>query len=116
MLTALAQREVAGMKPEGWAPAGEFQQGQCHEHPFQLQPGRCYAAVGVGMGITEFDLEIAMQQAPYLKVRDRTRGSQPVLGGTMNCIRTPLLFGSPAKLILKATAGSGMGVAQLYSR
>jgi hypothetical protein len=119
ILTGLAQQEVAGMQPDGQAFAGQFQQGQILEQPFQVQPGRCYAVVGVGVGITELDVQIVLHQPPlppYVAAQDQGTGPQAVLGGRGNCFKNPLPIGGPAKVVMTATGGAGLAMAQLYSK
>lgn len=117
-LAALSAQETKGMKPEGGAFAAQFQEGQTHEQPIQIQPGKCYAVVGVGVGITELDLQLVAQPAPMLPpnvlAQDSSAGPQATLGGQGNCWKNPLPFGGPAKVIVKATRGSGIGVAQVF--
>ncbi|MBW2456460.1 MAG: hypothetical protein JRI68_18225 [Deltaproteobacteria bacterium] len=119
MLQGLAQKETAGMQPDGAAFAGQFQQGQVLEQPFQIQPGRCYAVVGLGMGITELDIQIVLHQPPlppYTAAQDQGTGPQAIVGGGGNCFKNPLPVGGPAKVILKATGGAGVAGAQIYSK
>ena len=119
MLQGLAQRETQGMRPDGPAFAGNFQVGQTLEQPFQIQPGRCYAVVGVGIGITELDISIVLHQPPlppYVAAQDQGTGPQAVLGGSRNCFKNPLPVGGPAKVVVKSTGGQGMAMAQIFSR
>ncbi len=119
MLRGLAQNKVAGMRSDGPAMAAQFQPGQIYEQAIQLQPGRCYAVLGVGIGITELDLELVIHQPPapeYVASRDETTGPQAVLGGRKNCFKNPLPFPTPAKLRMRATGGAGLGMAQVFSR
>jgi hypothetical protein len=39
-----------------------------------------------------------------------------VLGGKGNCFKNPLPIGGPAKVVMRATGGSGMAIGQLYSK
>jgi hypothetical protein len=117
VLTAMAAAEVQGMQPEGGAFAAQFQPGQTFEQPFNMQGGKCYAVIGVGLGITELDIQIVAQQPPLPAVvlsQDNTTGSNATLGGKGACFKNPLPIGGPAKVILKATGGQGIGVAQIY--
>jgi hypothetical protein len=119
MLRGLAQSEVAGMRSDGAAMAAQFQPGQVYEQTLQLQPGRCYAVVAVGIGITELDLELVIHQPPapeYVAAHDESSGPQAVLGGRKNCFKNPLPFPAPAKIRMRATAGAGVGMAQVFSR
>lgn len=119
ILTGLAQKEVAGMQPDGPSFAGQFQQGQTLEQAFQIQPGKCYSVVGVGVGITELDVQIVLHQPPlppYVAAQDQGTGPQAVLGGGGQCFKNPLPVGGPAKVVMKATGGSGIAMAQVYSK
>jgi hypothetical protein len=119
MLQGLAQNEMRGMQPDGGAFAGQFQQGQTLEQPFQLQPGRCYGVVGVGIGITELDVQIVMHQPPLppaTLAQDQGTGPQAVLGGNGQCFKNPLPVGGPAKVVMTATGGSGLAMAQIFSK
>lgn len=84
-----------------------------------MQPGRCYAVVGLGVGITELDVEIVLDQPPapaWVAATDTTTGPHAILGGRGQCFTSPLPVDAPAKIRLKATGGSGVAVAQLYAR
>ena len=119
LLAQLSTAKTAGMRPDSAALAANCQQGQTIEHPFQIQPGRCYAVVGVGVGITELDIQIVLHQPPlpaYVAAQDQDSGPQAVLGGSGNCFKNPLPVGGPAKVIIKATGGSGMVMAQVFSK
>jgi len=120
VMQGMAMQEAPGMQPDGSAIAGQFQQGQILEQQFNLQAGKCYTVVAVGIGITELDVFIQVQPVPQFPAQtmaqDNQQGAQAVLGGRSNCFKNPLPIGGPAKLVLKATAGSGMAAAQLYSK
>src|SRR5690606_4985854 len=93
LLQGAAQNEMRGMQPDGAAFAGQFQQGQTLGQPFQLQPGRCYGVVGIGIGITELDVAIVLHQPPlppYTAAQDQGSGPQAILGGGGNCFKNPL--------------------------
>lgn len=117
-LTALASAETRGMSPEGGAFAGNFQQGQTLEQPFNIEPGKCYTVVGVGVGITELDIQIVGQLGPMTQVlaQDNQQGPQAVLGSGGNCFKNPLPVGGPAKVVMTATGGTGIAVAQIYKK
>jgi hypothetical protein len=119
ILTGLAGQEVQGMQPDGSSFAGQFQQGQTLEQPFQIQPGKCYSVIGVGVGITELDVQIVLHQPPlppYIAAQDQGTGPQAVLGGRGNCFKNPLPVGGPAKVVMTATGGAGIAMAQVYSK
>jgi len=119
ILKGLAQKETAGMSEDGTAVAGQFQQGQILEQPIQLQPGKCYAVVGVGIGITELDIELVVHQPPapeWIAAQGSMQGPQEILGGSGNCFKNPLPVGGPAKVRIRATGGSGVALAQVFSK
>jgi len=108
-----------GMQPDGPSFAGQFQQGQTLEQAFQIQPGKCYSVIGVGVGITELDVQIVLHQPPlppYVAAQDQGTGPQAVLGGKGQCFKNPLPVGGPAKVVMTATGGAGIGMAQVYSK
>jgi hypothetical protein len=114
----MSASEVQGMQPDGGAFAGQFQEGQTLEQAFNIQPGKCYSVVGVGIGIQELDIVLAVQPVPNLPpqtlAQDSSTGPNATLGGKGNCFKNPLPVGGPGKVIVKATRGSGMAVAQIY--
>ncbi len=117
VLTAMAASEVQGMQPEGGAFAGQFQDGQTLEQPFNIQAGKCYSVIGVGIGLQELDIQLVAQPAPMLPpvvlAHDSTTGPNATLGGKGQCFKNPLPVGGPAKAVLRAR-GSGMAVGQIY--
>jgi hypothetical protein len=120
VLQAMAASSMQGMKPEGGAFAGQFQEGQTLEQPFNIQPGKCYGVLGVGLGIQELHVQIVGQPAPMLPpvviAQDNGTGPNPTLGGGGQCWKNPLPVGGPAKVVVKATHGAGIGVAQIFSK
>jgi hypothetical protein len=117
VLTAMAASEVQGMQAEGGAFAGQFQDGQTLEQPFNIQPGKCYSVIGVGLGVQELDLQIVAQPAPMVPpivlAQDNTTGANATLGGKGQCFKNPLPIGGPAKAVMRAR-GSGIAIAQIY--
>lgn len=119
LLRELARKELQGATEDGSAFAGQFMQGQVLEQPIQIQPGRCYSVVGIGIGITELDIELVIHQPPapeFVAAQDQTTGPQAVLGPGQNCFRNPLPVAGPGKVRLRATGGNGIALAQVYSR
>ena len=117
-MTAMAASEVQGMQPEGGAFAGQFQEGQTLEQPFNIQAGKCYSVIAVGMGVQELDVQIVAQPAPMLPpavlAQDSTSGPNATLGGRGQCFKNPLPIGGPAKVLLRATRGAGVAIAQIF--
>lgn len=121
VLQAMAANEVKGMQPDGGAFAGQFQQGQTLEQPFNIQPGKCYSVVGVGIGITQLDIQIQTVAAipgmpPVTLAQSSGSGPNATLGGGGNCFKNPLPVGGPAKVVVKATGGAGIALAQIFSK
>ncbi len=118
LITALAQSEVQGMQPEGGAFAGQFQEGQTLEQPFNIQPGKCYSVVAVGgPGITELDAQIVFQippAPPAVLAQDNASGPNATVGGKGACFKNPFPIGGPAKAIIRATRGGGLAGGQIY--
>jgi hypothetical protein len=119
LLTAMAAQQAPGMQADGSAFAGNFQAGQILEQPITLAAGKCYAVIGVGVGITQLDIQLATNQPPVPAItlaQATSSGGQAVLGGAKNCYKNALPVPVPAKVVLKATAGQGIAMAQVYSR
>ena len=119
ILTGIAQGEVQGMQPEGGAFAGQFTEGQILEQPININAGKCYAVVAVGLpGVVELDVQLAVQPLPTLPAQvlaqDNQTGAQAILGGKGNCFKNPFPVGGPGKVILKVVKGQGIAGAQVY--
>lgn len=118
LLTQLAAGEVQGMQPEGSTFAGQFQEGQVLEQQFTIQPGKCYSVVGASMGIQELDIQLVLNASPLppqVLAQDNSQGGTAVLGGKANgCFKNALPVGGPGKVVVKATRGAGMAIAQIY--
>lgn len=119
VLQAMAASETRGMSPEGGAFAGQFQAGQVLEQTFNLNPGKCYTVVAASVGITELDVMIQTVAPlpgvpPITVAQDQGTGPNATLGGGGNCFKNALPIGAPAKVVVRATAGSGMAVAQIF--
>jgi hypothetical protein len=120
LMVALAQREAPGMQTDGSPIVGNFGTGQTLEQPFQIQAGKCYSVIGLGlMGVTEVDVAIQLDQPPLPPTplaQDQTTGPQAVLGGGGNCWRNPTPIGGNGKVVVKVSGGQGIVLAQLYSK
>jgi hypothetical protein len=118
-LSGIAQTELRGMSPEAGPFAGTFQPEQTLEQDITIQPGKCYGVVGIGMGITELDVQIVLHQPPlppYTAQQDNQTGAKAVIGSGGNCYRSLLPAPTTAKVILIARAGTGIGMAQVFSK
>lgn len=118
LLNQLAAGEVQGMQPEGSPFAGNFQEGQILEQQFTIQPGKCYSVVGASMGVQELDIQLVLNPAPLpaqVLAQDNSQGGTAVLGGKASgCFKNALPVGGPGKIIVKATRGAGLAIAQIY--
>lgn len=118
VLQGLAQSETLGMHADGTAFAGQFQPGQVLEKPLTLQPGKCYGVVALGVGVTELDVQIFVQQPPAPEVvlaRDQTTGPQATIPAG-SCYRNLAPVAIPATIRLRATSGTGPAMAQVYMK
>jgi hypothetical protein len=118
LLQAIAAKEAPGMQPDGGPFAASFNPGQTLEQPMTLAAGKCYAVIAVGVGITQLDIQLATNQPPIppIVLSQASGTGQAVLGGAKNCYKNALPMAAPAKVVLKATAGSGVAMAQVYSK
>lgn len=119
ILTGLATTEAPGAQPEGTAFAGQFQEGQVLEQQINLQPGKCYTVVAGSLGpIQELDIMIQGQLAPLPPqtfAQDSGTGPTATLGGkAAGCWKNPAPLAIPAKIVLRATRGSGIAAAKVY--
>lgn len=120
LLTPLQQQFAPGTKAVG-SVCGIGQPGAVIEVPFQIQPGKCYAAIGGGLPpLTQIDLQLVTKgpagTPPVVLATSTGNGVQPVIGGKPNCIKNPLPIGGPGALVLKFTAGQGAAIATVYEK
>lgn len=119
-MTVAAGADAKGMQPVGEAFAGQFQAGQTLEHTFTAEPGKCYTLIALGgPGITELDAQVALATGlPNMpaQYQDNQTGPNATIGGGGNCVRNQPLTAVPMKVTIKATAGSGIAVAQIYKK
>ncbi|HSN97924.1 MAG TPA: hypothetical protein VLS89_06485, partial [Candidatus Nanopelagicales bacterium] len=84
-----------------------------------ISPGKCYTVVAVGLGIQELDIQlltVPVPGAPPIPLaQDNTTGPQATLGGKASgCWKNPTPLGAPGKVVLRASKGAGIGMAQVY--
>ena len=106
------------MTKEGPVVAGNFQNGQTLEQSIQLNPGKCYTVLAVGVGITEMDVSLVLAtplpgMSPIL-AQDSSSGATATLGGKGNCYKWSAPLATPAKFVMKARTGAGVAAGQLY--
>jgi hypothetical protein len=123
LLAPLAtQHAMPGAKPIGSALAGNFQQGQSLEAQVQMNPGKCYTIVGVGLPPIQ-NLDIALVPAIALPgmpaataAADSTVGPNAVVGEKPNCFKWALPVGGMMKVVMTVSQGSGVAAAQVYEK
>lgn len=120
-LAECAAREAPGMNLEGDLLASKLAVGEVLEQELRLQPGRCYTLIAVGgEGLTELDVELQrlspVRGQGETLVADTTSGTTAVLGGGGTCFLFSEKAPLPAKFLVRARAGSGVVVSQLYAR
>ena len=116
---AAGSPDTKGMTAEGSAFAGQFQQGQVLEQPFNIEPNKCYTVVGIGgPGISELDVQI-QYVTPFPTppiAQDNQTGPNATLGGGGSCWRSQPLTAVPGKVIIRATGGAGIAGAQIFKK
>src|SRR5262249_3467042 len=114
------QQAAPGMQREGNVTAAQFQEGQTMETAVQLNPGKCYTVLSVGVGISEVDITlVATTPVPGMNpvlAQDAGSGHNEALGCNGSCFKWGWPMGIQAKYVVKATRGSGIAAAQLYSK
>lgn len=119
-LAEAAAREAPDMQLAGDLIAGKLAPGVFVEQEIRLEPGRCYTLVAVGDdGITELDAEISRMNPVRGKgdtiAADTSTGPTAIIGGG-TCFTFDGKTPTAARFILRARAGTGVAVSQLYVR
>ncbi len=118
ILQGLALSEMPGLSGDGPPIVASFQPGQTYEHPVQLQPNRCYGVIAVGLPmLSEVDVQLVTNQPPLPPAplaQDSTTGPNAMIGQKGQCFRYDFPVGASAKLVIRATAGSGVIIAQVF--
>ena len=116
------QHAAAGAKPVGSAIAGNFQQGQSLESQVQMNPGKCYTVVGVGLPpITNLDISLVpavpIPGLPAVTMAaDSTVGANAIVGEKPNCFKWAFPMSGMVKVIMTVSAGSGVAAAQVFEK
>ena len=117
-----ASAAAPGAKAVGTAIAGNFAQGQSLDQTVQMNPGKCYTIVGVGVPtIQNLDIQlvpsIAIPGLPAAVVAaDNSVGSNAIVGQQPNCYKWALPMGGTMKVVMTVTAGQGMAAAQVFEK
>lgn len=117
-----AQHAPAGAKPVGSAIAGNFQTGQSLEAQVQMNPGKCYTVVGVGLPPVA-NLDISLVPAlpiPGLPAAtmaaDNSVGANAIVGDKPNCFKWAFPMSGMMKVIMTVSQGSGVAAAQVFEK
>jgi hypothetical protein len=121
LINQMAATEAPGAKALGGSMVGMFQPGQQLESTLQLQPGKCYTVIAVGLPpVTEVNIQlVAATPVPGMNpvlAQDQTTGPQSVLGKSPNCYKWPFPLAGAAKVITTVAAGQGMAAVQVYEK
>ena len=117
-----ASAAAPGAKAVGAAIAGNFTQGQSLDQTVQMNPGKCYTIVGVGVPtIQNLDIQlvpsIAIPGLPAAVVAaDSTVGSNAIVGQQPNCYKWALPMGGTLKVVMTVSQGQGMAAAQVFEK
>lgn len=118
-----AQQAPAGAKPVGAAIAGTFQTGQSLEAQIQMNPGRCYTVIGVGLPpVAELDIALVPVipipglPSPTLAADVNSKGTTAIVGGKPDCVKWAWPMSSMVKVIMTVSAGSGVAAAQVFEK
>jgi hypothetical protein len=117
-----ASAAAPGAKAVGAAIAGNFTQGQTLEQIVQMNPGKCYTIVGVGVPTIQ-NLDIALVPSigiPGLPAAvvasDSTVSSNAIVGQHPNCYKWALPMGGTMKVVMTVSQGQGMAAAQVFEK
>ncbi len=117
-----ASAAAPGAKAVGAAIAGQFTQGQSLEQTVQMNPGKCYTVVGVGVpSIQNLDIvlvpSIGLPGLPAaVMASDNTVGSNAIVGQHPNCFKWALPVGATMKVVMTVSQGQGMAAAQVFEK
>lgn len=122
LITPLGAQHAPGAKAVGSAIAGNFQQGQTLEAQVQMNPGKCYTVVGVGLPpVTNLDISLV----PALPIpglpaatmaADSTVGSTAIVGDKPNCFKWAFPMSGMMKVVMTVSQGSGVAAAQVFEK
>jgi hypothetical protein len=126
LITPLGQQHApAGAKAVGSAIAGNFQQGQqgqSLESQIQINPGKCYTIVGVGLPqVANLDISLSLiSLIPGIPgatlAADNSVGSTAIVGDKPNCFKSMSPISTPVKLVITVSQGSGVAAAQVFEK
>ena len=123
LIAPLAATAAApGAKAVGAAIAGNFTQGQSLDQTVQMNPGKCYTIVGVGVPTVQ---NLDIQLVPSIQIpgfpaavvaSDSTVGSNAIVGQQPNCYKWALPMGGTMKVVMTVSQGQGMAAAQDFEK
>ena len=116
----MAGKEARGMKAEGDLIRGAVSEGGQLTQQIMIQPGKCYAIVGMaGPVVTELDIELRASSPlpvplPGGGLIVAVDGDQGPEAAISPCWKNALGLPFPATVVVKATKGTGPIAAQVY--
>jgi len=116
------QHAPAGAKPVGSAIAGNFQTGQSLEAQVQMNPGKCYTVVGVGLPpVANLDISlvptVGLPGLPAVTMAaDNSVGSTAIVGDKPNCFKWAFPMSGMVKVVMTVSQGSGVAAAQVFEK
>ncbi len=116
------QHAPAGAKPVGSAIAGNFQTGQTLEAQVQMNPGKCYTVVGVGLPpVANLDISLVpalpLPGLPAVTMAaDNTVASTAIVGDKPNCFKWAFPMSGMVKVVMTVSQGSGVAAAQVFEK
>jgi hypothetical protein len=122
LITPLGSQHAPGAKAVGSAIAGNFQQGQTLEAQVQMNPGKCYTVIGVGLPqVTNLDISLVPSlPIPGLPAAtmasDNTVGSTAIVGDKPNCFKWAFPMSGMMKVVMTVSQGSGVAAAQVFEK
>jgi len=116
------QHAPAGAKAVGSAIAGNFQTGQTLEAQVQMNPGKCYTVVGVGLPpVANLDISLVpalpLPGLPAVTMAaDNTVASTAIVGDKPNCFKWAFPMSGMVKVVMTVSQGSGVAAAQVFEK
>jgi hypothetical protein len=117
LITPLGAQHAPGAKAVGSAIAGNFQQGQTLEAQVQMNPGKCYTVVGVGLPpVTNLDISLVPGLPAATMAADNSVGSTAIVGDKPNCFKWAFPMSGMMKVVMTVSQGSGVAAAQVFEK
>ncbi len=117
LLDRLAATSAPEAKPVGRALQGNFGQASKIWATVELQPGKCYTAIAVGLpGVREVDVLFAEAGGLRVLAQDDDNGPQAILGKQPECFMWKRSTAGLVRLVLRLRGSGGIAAAQIYEK